>query len=102
MLRTVLHHALLALFAIAVTTGTVQAACIDYFVQKEGNVCKAYVTNSCGYRVKCNVQIEGYAWDGSLYRESGTVRMSHGEQTWYGISGVNACGQAYVSYCDRW
>jgi hypothetical protein len=74
--------------------GAAQAQCVDVFTQIEGNTCKAYVTNSCGRPLRCNVSVEGYTWQGKLYRENGVVRLNNGGQSWYGISGVTACGNA--------
>lgn len=70
------------------------ASCIAVDVRREGNVCRAYVTNHCGRPLQCFVLIIGYTSGGRSYRESGTVHLGPGRRGSYGIGGVIACGNA--------
>jgi hypothetical protein len=87
-----------ALFSINLSPAL--ASCIAVRVEKHGDMCMAFVTNNCGSRQRCFVSVVGYTSSGQSYREQGTVLVEDGDDKWYGISRVVACGSANAR-CER-
>ena len=77
-----------------------EAACFSVGVRKEGDTCRAYVSNNCGQPLRCFVSVVGYTSQGQSYRETGTIHVGNGDEEWYGVRRVAACGDANAR-CER-